>query len=252
MAGKRDRAIDGRVHRGGLKIESARLRAIEHGPDDSVNPPDFASHAFEQFAFGIIRTAPLNQYVNGPLNTGKGVLNFMSQAGGQFPKTRSMLATIYFAFVRHSLCDVAHHHQVSDDLSRIVAHRRNSRTKAPSWMFAADLFVFGAAVLVAHRASAELRKGPGLARAAEDRGHSAILRSLGERRDRPRRIRRDQRQTSRTAPSFSSFAGARRFGKDHRLLDGGARHHRDCGARTRNKSSPTCCAFWGTGRQPGS
>src|SRR5262245_54728520 len=92
----------------------------------------------------------------------------MSQAGGQFPETRGLLATIYFAFVRHSLGDVAHHHQVSDDLSRIATHRRNPRTKALSWMFAADLFVLGAASLCAHRASAELRDGPGLIRAAED------------------------------------------------------------------------------------
>ena len=94
----------------------------------------------------------------------------MSQAGGQFPETRSVLAAIVFAFVRHRLGDVSNHHQVSDDLSRIVAHRRNSRTKTLSGMFAADLFVFGAASLAAQRAGAELRNGPGLVRAAEDLG----------------------------------------------------------------------------------
>src|SRR5512145_134913 len=148
MVGERDRAMDGRVHRGGLKLKIARLRAIEHRLDYRVNPPDLASHAFEQFAFGIIRTAPLNHYVDGALNTRKRVLNFMRQVGGQFPETRSLLATIYFAFVRHSLGDVAYHHQVSDDLPRIVAHRRNTRTKALSGTGAADLFVFGAASLV--------------------------------------------------------------------------------------------------------
>src|SRR5262245_28956184 len=117
MAGERDRAVDCSVHSGGLKLKSARLRATQHGPDDGVNPPDFTSHAFEYFALGIIRTSSLNQNVNGPLDTGEGVLNFMSQAGGQFAKTRRLLATIYFAFVRHSLRDVAYHHQISDDLS---------------------------------------------------------------------------------------------------------------------------------------
>src|SRR5262245_11399165 len=99
MTGERDCAVDGCVHRSGLKIENPRLRAIEHRLDDCVYPSDFASHTFEDFAFGIIRIAPLNHNVNGALNTCKRVFNFMGQAGGQFPETRSLLATVAFAFV---------------------------------------------------------------------------------------------------------------------------------------------------------
>jgi hypothetical protein len=97
----------------------------------------------------------------------------MGQARGQFPETRSLLSTIYFAFLRHSLGDVAHHHQVSDDLSRIVAHRRNSRTKALSGMFAADLFISGAASLVDGEASAKLMNSAAPIRTAEDLGACA-------------------------------------------------------------------------------
>src|SRR5262245_52154988 len=107
-----------------LKVENWRLRAIEHGLDDCVYPPDLASHAFEQLAFGIIRIAPSNQNVDGALNTRKRVLNFVRQAGGQLPESRGLLTAIDLAFVRDSLGDVAHHQQISDDLSRIVAHRR--------------------------------------------------------------------------------------------------------------------------------
>src|SRR5215475_9766329 len=97
----------------------------------------------------------------------------MSQAGGQFPKTRGLLATIYFAFLRHNLGDVAYYHQVSDDLSRFIARRRNSRTHTLSGPFAADLFVRGAAGLVDGKAGAELRNSAGVIRTAEDLGACA-------------------------------------------------------------------------------
>src|SRR5262245_30158619 len=92
----------------------------------------------------------------------------MGQAGGQFPEARGLLATIVFAFLRHRLCNVAHYHQVSDDLSRLIAYRRNSRTKALSGPFASDLFVSGAARLAASGASAKFRNGSDLGRAVED------------------------------------------------------------------------------------
>src|SRR5215510_4452157 len=168
MAGERDCAVDGRVQRGGLKIENPRLRSIEHGLDDGVNSSDFPTHAFEQFAFGIIRIAALNQNVNGSLNTRKRVFDLVGQSGGQLPETSGVLATIDFTLVRHRLSYVAHDHQISDDFSRLIPHWRNSRTETLAGSFAADLFGFGVARLAGRRAGAELRHGPGLIRAAED------------------------------------------------------------------------------------
>src|SRR5262245_25659912 len=169
MTGERDRALGGRVHRGRLKIENARPRAIEHGLDDRVYPPDLASHAFEQLAFGIIRIAPSNQNVDGALNPRKRVLYFVRQAGGQFPESSGVLAAIDLPFVRHRLGDIAHNQQISDYLSRIVAHRRHSRTQTLSGLFASDLLVCRAASLVDGDAGAELGNGLALIRAAEDR-----------------------------------------------------------------------------------
>src|SRR5262245_19691337 len=170
MAGERDCAVDRRVQRGGLKIESPRLRAIEHGLDDGVNSSDFAPHAFEQFAFGIIRIATLNHNVNGSLNPRKWIFDLVGQSGGQLPETGGVLATIDFTLVRHCLSYVAHDHQISDDLSRLISHRRNSRTETLTGSFAADLFRYGVASLAARRAGAELRNGAGLIRASEDFG----------------------------------------------------------------------------------
>src|SRR5262245_9878190 len=168
MAGELDCALDGRVHGRRLKIECPRLRAIEHRLDDRVYPPDFAPNTFEQFAFWVIRIAALNQNVNGALNHCKRVLDFMGQAGGQLPETRSVVTTIDFTFARHRLSCVADDHQISDDLSRLISYRRNPRTETLSGLFAADLFVCGVAGLAAHRAGAELRNGSGLIHAAED------------------------------------------------------------------------------------
>src|SRR5215813_14521295 len=103
MAGERDCAVDGRVHRGGLKIENPWPCAIEHRLNDNVNSSDFAPHASEQFAFGIIRIAALNQNVNGSLNPRKRVFDLVGQACGQLTETRGVLTPTDFTLVRHCL-----------------------------------------------------------------------------------------------------------------------------------------------------
>ncbi len=156
------------VDRSRAEVERARTRAFEQHLYGIVDAIDFVFDVGEDFAFGRVFGATLQQNIHRALNARERIFDFMRESGSEFAEAGELLYAGLFAFARDHIGHVAHHHYISRHVAAFIQHRRDARAQPLAGQASVDFFARRFMRSVAGLPRAKRRHAARLIRAAEN------------------------------------------------------------------------------------